>query len=233
MPPSIKPAIETFMADIALMDKRFNSNLSKLTKRLQGMPDTELIRTMQEANFFQEMVDAGYDNALDKLDGEYAKVLQEAIKEAKKRGVDVLSGASLEGLQTLQEIDYQRLIGMGEIHANNLRSQLFSAIYTGGTYADIVAGLGEANLATHQMNVMAYDSLKIFDDTARYKVFEGQDVRWTYVGPIDDRTRDACLNTAGNEPQKGYTEKEILSKKVETKFGTRGGFNCRHSWMVR
>ncbi|QDP53921.1 MAG: hypothetical protein Unbinned202contig1002_50 [Prokaryotic dsDNA virus sp.] len=230
MPPKITPAIETFMADIALMEKKFNADLAKLTKRLQGMSDTELIRTMQEANFFQEVIDAGYGDALNKLDGEYAKVLQEAVKEAKKRGVDVLGTASIEGLETLQELNYNRLIGMGEIYADNLKSQLFQSVYTGGTPADIIAGLGETNLATHQMNVLAYDSLKIFDDTARYKVFQGQDVRWTYVGPIDDRTRDACLNTAGNEPKNGYTEKEVNSS--DTPFGVRGGFNCRHSWMI-
>jgi hypothetical protein len=70
-----------------------------------------------------------------------------------------------------------------------------------------------------------------FDDIARHKVFEGEDIRWTYVGPIDDRTRDICMDTVSNEPDKGYTEAEVLAS--NTPFGDRGGFNCRHSWMVR
>ena len=37
--------------------------------------------------------------------------------------------------------------------------------------------------------------------------------------------------TKENEPKGGYTEEQVLS--LDTPFGFRGGFNCRHSWEVR
>lgn len=81
------------------------------------------------------------------------------------------------------------------------------------------------------MNVAVDTAIKTFDDTARYQVFKGQDVRWTYFGVLDDRTRDICRETIENEPAEGYTEEEVNNSK--TPFGFRGGFNCRHSWTLK
>ena len=228
--PNIQPAIDTFMADITLMEKGFDQDIRKMIKRMQGMSETELINTINQANFFQEMVDAGYGEALDKLDDEYTRVLQAAIKEARKRGIEPLTGASIEGLETLRDLDYKRLLGRAEAHADDLRSILFRGVYGGNSIQSISAALESTTLASHQLNVVAYDGLKIFDDTTRFKVFEGQDVRWTYIGPQDERTRDACKQTKADAPKNGYKEKDIPS---DTPIGIRGGFNCRHSWMVR
>ena len=81
------------------------------------------------------------------------------------------------------------------------------------------------------MNVAVNDGFRQFDNLARHKVFEGEDVRWTYVGPLDDVTRDECATTLGDEPDKGYTEAEVMASL--TPFGVRGGFNCRHDWMIK
>jgi len=62
-------------------------------------------------------------------------------------------------------------------------------------------------------------------------VFKGADVKWIYMGPQDAFTRDECQSTKDNEPKDGYTESEASSS--DTPFGTRGGFNCRHSWEIK
>ena len=112
-----------------------------------------------------------------------------------------------------------------------LKNNLFRGIYGNSSIAEITNSIRNTGLATHQLNVIAYDGIKIFDDMSRYKVFEGSDVRWTYVGPQDSQTRDECRATKDNEPSKGYTEEEVNSS--DTPFGVRGGFNCRHSWEVK
>ena len=108
---------------------------------------------------------------------------------------------------------------------------MFQNLYAGLPPNQIVSSLAGTELATYQLNVSTYTGIKTFDDMARYKVFEGTDVKWTYLGPLDDRTRDTCKNTINNEPKSGYTAEEVL--KLDTPFGTRGGFNCRHSWEVK
>ena len=158
-------------------------------------------------------------------------MLQAAIREGNKRGIPALAGASVESLEVLKDMDFERLLGRASIYSNELEIQLFIGVFGGANPKTISDKLINTRLARHQLNVVAYDGLKIFDDMARYKVFEGQDVKWVYIGPQDANTRDECRATKDNEPKEGYTESEGGSS--DTPFGVRGGFNCRHSWMVR
>ena len=111
------------------------------------------------------------------------------------------------------------------------QDRIFQNLYNGRSASDIVTLLSNTKLTDYQLNVAVDTSIKTFDDSARYKVFEGQDVRWTYFGVLDDRTRDICRETILNEPPEGYTEEQVLNSK--TPFGLRGGFNCRHSWTLK
>ena len=228
--PNVQPAVNTFTAEIKLLEESFERDLKALTVKLKKMTDTELIQATSQLNFFQEIIDRGYGDALDKFDGEYTKMLAVAVKEARKRGIDPLAGASVEGLQVLRDMDYERLLGGASVYASELQTQLFRGVYGGSSISQITSNLSGTSLASHRLNVMAYDGLKIFDDMSRYAVFKGADVKWTYIGPQDEFTRDECKATKFSEPKDGYTESEIPS---DTPFGTRGGFNCRHSWEIK
>ena len=229
--PNVQPAVDNFMAEITLLEESFEKDLKVLAGNLKKMSDTELIQATSQLNFFQEIIDKGYVSALDKFDGEYTKMLAAAVKEARKRGIDPLACASVEGLQVLRDMDYERLLGRASSYALDLQAQLFRGVYGGYSSSQITSNLSGTSLASHQLNVMAYDGLKIFDDMSRYAVFKGEDVKWTYIGPQDEFTRDVCQSTKANEPKDGYTESAASSS--DTPFGTRGGFNCRHSWEVR
>ena len=228
---SVQPAVDSFISNIQALEREFEKDVTKLTTRMAKMSDTQLISSVSQLNFFQELVDKGYGNALNSFDKEYEKMLAAAISEANKRGIPPLAGASVEGLEVLRDMDYKRLLGRAEMYANELQMQLFRGVYAGMSPSAIATSLESTTLATHQLNVVAYDGLKTFDDMARYKTFQGQDVRWIYVGPQDSATRPECQSTKDREPKKGYTESEASSS--DTPFGIRGGFNCRHSWMVK
>ena len=225
--PNVQPAVDRFINEIERLERKFEKDLNKLVVQLSRMSDTEVIRATRELNFFQELTNSGYGKALDNFDESYAVMLQAAIREGNKRGIPALAGASVESLEVLKDMDFERLLGRASIYSNELEIQLFGGVNP-KTISD---NLINTRLASHQLNVVAYDGLKIFDDMARYKVFEGQDVKWVYIGPQDANTRDECRATKDNEPKEGYTESEVGSS--DTPFGVRGGFNCRHSWMVR
>ena len=229
--PNVQPAVDAFIRDIERLEKKFEKDLDKLVIRLKKMSDTELIVASRELNFFQELIDKGYGKSLDNFESSYNEMLSAAIAEAKSRGIPVLAGASVESLEVLKDIDFERLLGRANIYSNELQTQLFRGIFGASSTKQITDSLLGTRLASHQLNVIAYDGLKIFDDMARYKTFQGQDVRWTYIGPQDANTRDECRATKDNEPKKGYTESEVGSS--DTPFGIRGGFNCRHSWQIR
>lgn len=229
--PSVQPAVDTFISEVQALERSFEKDIAKLTTRMARMSETELISSVSQLNFFQELIDKGYGSALNKFDTQYEKMLAAAIKEANKRGIPPLAGASVEGLETLRDIDYKRLLGRAEMYSNELQMKLFRGVYANMSPKAIAASLEGTTLASHQLNVVAYDGLKTFDDMSRYKTFQGQDVRWIYVGPQDSVTRPECQSTKDREPKKGYTESEASSS--DTPFGIRGGFNCRHSWMVK
>jgi hypothetical protein len=123
------------------------------------------------------------------------------------------------------------LLGSARAYSNRLTTSIFQNLYAGVSINNTISALEGIPLADYQLNTATYTSIKTFDDTARYKVFEGLNVKWTYFGPLDSKTRDTCRATKENEPKEGYTEEQVLSS--DTPFGFRGGFNCRHSWEVR
>ena len=227
----VQPAVDAFISEIQRADNKFKKDLNKVVSSFSKMSDTELINSMSQLNLLNEIGRSGYAEALGRLEGEYAKLLEGAIKEAEQRGVTALSGPGLQGLEVLKDLNTEMLLNQAGMYADTLKTQLFQNLYAGLPPNEIVSSLAGTELATYQLNVATYTGIKTFDDMARYKVFEGTDARWTYFGPLDDRTRDTCRNTINNEPKEGYTAEEVL--KLDTPFGIRGGFNCRHSWEVK
>ena len=151
--PNVQPAVDTFMAEITLIEESFEKDLKVLAGNLKKMSDTELIQANSQLNFLQELSDRGYGSALDKFDGEYTRMLAAAVKEARKRGIDPLAGASVEGLQVLRELDYERLLGRASSYALDLQAQLFRGVYGGSSISQITSKLSETKLASHQLNL--------------------------------------------------------------------------------
>tara|TARA_R100000655_G_scaffold55561_1_gene93613 strand:- start:5527 stop:6222 length:696 start_codon:yes stop_codon:yes gene_type:complete len=230
MPDNIDKTVESFMVQIKKIEDNLNNDLEKLAYKMKDMTDTELIRTTKQLNFLQELIDKGYGKEINNLMDEYDVLLANAVKEANKRGLVAVGSESVASLQQLKDLDTQVLLNRGKTHGDKLKSLLFRNIYSDASVAEIVRQLQETELATYQLNVAVSTGLRQFDDLSRYSVFKGLNVRWTYVGPQDKRTRPACESTHSNEPSEGYTEAQVNS--LDTTFGVRGGFNCRHQWMV-
>ena len=224
--------VATFMGQIQNIEKKLLNDLKQIAKGLDQLTDTELVAIARELDFFQELLDRGYTNAVNGLMEAYEGQVETIAKEAARRGISTVKGATVGQLQLLQDLEAENLLGKAATYANDLKDGLFKGIVSGERPSDIVNRLSETvNLKTHQLNVSVHDGIKQFDDLARHKVFEGEDVLWTYIGPLDDVTRQECQSTLSGEPAKGYTEAEVNASL--TPFGVRGGFNCRHSWMVK
>ncbi len=231
MPDSIDNAVNTFMANIKAIEDELQRDLEKLAYKMSQMTDTEILATTKKLNFLQELIDKGYGKELNNLMIEYDVLLAKSVLEANKRGIIPVGSERVEALQTLKDLDTETLLGRASAWSNEMKKSMFTSIYSGANIRSVVASIAETELATYQMNVAVNTGLRQFSDLSRYSVFRGQDVKWTYVGPQDDRTRDDCQSTHNNEPAIGYTEEQV-NNDTNTPFGVRGGFNCRHSWMV-
>ncbi len=223
--------VDRFISEIGTLESSFNSNLSRVVDGLSGLSDRQLIDAIGQLNLFDELINAGYGDALNNLENGYGELLQDSIALAQSRGIAFTVGEGLQGLQTLQELKTAELLGKAQEHSTTLTNLIFENLYNGRPSNEVVDLLSQTKLADYQLNVAVDTAIKTFDDTARYQVFKGQDVRWTYFGVLDDRTRDICRETIENEPPEGYTEEEVNN--LKTPFGFRGGFNCRHSWTLK
>jgi len=224
--------VNRFMSQIRNIENKLLDDLKAIAKGMDKLTDTELVAIARELDFFQELLNKGYTNAVNGLMEAYEGKIEDIAKEATRRGIATIQSATIEQIQLLQDLEAESLLGKATTYANDLKDGLFKGIVSGESPSQIVARLGDTiKLETHQLNVAVQDGIRQFDDVARHKVFENEDVRWTYVGPLDATTRDECQSTLSGEPAKGYTEAQVNSS--NTPFGVRGGFNCRHSWMIK
>ncbi len=98
------------------------------------------------------------------------------------------------GAETLKDLNTAQLLGQARGFSDRLTSSIFQNLYGGVSINDTIDAIGNIGLADYQLNTSVYTSIKTFDDLARYKVFEGIDVKWTYFGPLDSKTI-SYLNT--------------------------------------
>lgn len=226
--------IDSFLNNIETLESSFNNNLENLVKGLSGLSDTQLLNAIGQLNLFDELIEGGFGDALNNLENGYNQMLQDAINLANQRGVIVSLGAGLQGLETLKDLQTAELLGRARNHSETLTRLLFQNLYAGTSQKEIIEQLRGTKLKDYQLNTLVDTSIRTFDDSARYKVFEGQDVKFEYLGPLDGKTRPECRETLLNQKSNfsdGFTEKQVLSSK--TPFGLRGGFNCRHQWTVK
>ena len=233
MPDNIDNTVNSFMTQVKKIEDSLRNDLEKLAYKMNDMTDTELLLTTKRLNFLQELVDKGYGKQVNNLMSEYDTLLSEAAKEAKIRGIVPMRTETVEAIQTLKDLDTEKLLGRAKAWGDEMKSLMFTNIYGGASIRDTITAMGEINLASHQLNVAVNTGLRQFSDFSRYNVFKGEDVKWIYVGPDDGVTRPKCQNTllnSKNNLNKGFSESEVGDS--GTPFGVRGGYNCSHSWMV-
>ena len=97
--------VETFASQIGKLETALFADLNKIAQRLDSLSDTELITVIRELNFFQELLDRGYEEAVNGLMDAYEGQLSSIVKEARDRGIRTIKGATVEQLDLLQEFD--------------------------------------------------------------------------------------------------------------------------------
>ena len=168
--------VNRFMSQIRNIENKLLDDLKAIAKGMDKLTDTELVAIARELDFFQELLDRGYTNAVNGLMEAYEGKIEDIAKEAAKRGITTIQGATIEQIQLLQDLEAESLLGKATTYANDLKDGLFKGIVSGESPSQIVARLGDTiKLETHQLNVAVQDGIRQFDDVARHKVFENED----------------------------------------------------------
>ena len=114
--------------------------------------------------------------------------------------------------------------------ASHIRNEVVKGIQAGLTPDMILQNVTSSSISSRQMQTLVNTTLNSYSRTVTSAMMDiaPKDTLYHYIGPVDDKTRDKCLQMASAGR---ITKKEILS------FGSEvlvegGGFNCRHKWEV-
>ena len=136
-------------------------------------------------------------------------------------------------IQLLIEMDIEVWDAYLPYLSAEMKQQIILGAYSGLTAAEIVANIGSATLTGTQVATHITTSLNNYSRSINLLMMEEspKETLYQYVGPIDGRTRDICLEFASAGE---LTQSEIMKLRggqESLSFG--GGYNCRHAWEER
>ena len=115
--------------------------------------------------------------------------------------------------------------------SGHIRNQVVNGVSAGLTADMIIERVAQSSISNAQMQTLVNTTLNTYSRTITNQMMENAPAttKYVYVGPVDDRTRDECLDMAAEGE---ITESEILTKFGEAVLADGGGFNCRHKWEI-
>lgn len=254
----IEQTLDVFQDSLVKVQAKFFGDLATVYSNLSDLSEVQLLKATREISLFELLLKSGYTDSVKILQKQYDAQIKGIMAHAKTKGVPVerVSFDLIEGLKNLElENTFRSAAGF----SMEIKQEMFASLVAGEptevAINSIIDKLGPSErivdgklvkkpgqLASHQARVAANDSIRNFISATRRKTFEKDDtVRWEYVGPISDNTRDACMETLSDPRQdKGWTLDEIDAHSSVTfadgssvSFIDRGGFNCQHDWHVK
>ena len=114
--------------------------------------------------------------------------------------------------------------------ASELKNILNSATISGMQSSDILNQVTAASSASGQRAILN-TRLNTYSRVATNTMMKDapKNTKYIYVGPVDDRTRDECLDMASAG---ALTEADIISTFGNAPLVDGGGINCRHKWEI-
>ena len=227
-------ASENFMSALGGIQNKLNDQLPTLAGRLSRLSDDELAILARELDFFQELNRLGFSNALNDLMNEYDNTASKVFEQARSRGLQV-QVATAQNLELIKELDATTLLGRARDFSSRYKSELLRGVIAGESGRQIANRLTTTlgtELTSANLNLIVNDSFAKFSNSATFKAFADEpQTRYRYVGILDNKTRDICREVLeDSQNSQGYTMEEIFDLPVG--FDDRGGFNCRHDWVV-
>ena len=206
---------------------------------------TEQVQLAAQLDFFKELQGAGFSKVLDTLEQGYADIIKD-VASKKVRGIDVLA---LEDLQLISDLDGASLLRSGEAYSYQFKSRLFKGLIQGENIRQMLSDFRIPEFK-YNWNITALTTAEDeFHSIATAKIWADEpEARFKLEGVLDDRTRCECAAVLRNQPENGFTKKEIDNGEAtkivkehcpkvspesqEYTWRMRGGFNCRHRWEV-
>ena len=115
--------------------------------------------------------------------------------------------------------------------SGNIRTQVVRGLQAGMTALEITEGVVSSSISNAQMQTLVNTTLKSYSRQVTNQMMSvaPKTTKYVYIGPVDEKTRDECLQMASAGR---LTLDQIKSQFGEAVLVDGGGFNCRHKWEI-
>jgi hypothetical protein len=225
----IRDLIDTRSGQYARAFSSFNQSVVTLVDGLlsRGITPDELVRVLGATDFRALAESSGFGKALSQMGTAYAEVLANTI------GRHPVAESQLVALQSFTRDSF---LAKASAMPEQLKGELIKTVLGGGRTSDVEKNLAafiknaeagsKAALANAQTE--AATALSTFSRAVGYEMAKQDppDTEYLYEGPLDDITRDICLEMAAA----GALTLAEIEEQFPGAFIDGGGWNCRHSW---
>ena len=166
-------------------------------------------------------------NKLKKATAVYANAHRNVLSST--IGFGKVDGSILTGLARLNEQLFDGSIV--RVISGHIRTQVVKGVQAGLSLTEIADNIVDASISNAQMQTLVNTSLNSYSRqvTNQMMSIAPKTTKYVYIGPVDGRTRDECLDMASAG---ALTLDQILTQFGEAVLIDGGGFNCRHKWEI-
>ena len=111
--------------------------------------------------------------------------------------------------------------------SGNIKTQVVKGLQAGMSATQIIENVSSASISNAQMQTLVNTTLNTYSRQVTNQMMDiaPKTTKYVYIGPVDEKTRDECLDMASAGR---LTLDQIVSQFGEAPLVDGGGFNCRH-----
>ena len=225
--------LDFYNKEIQNIQQQLIDKLDNLVVGLGRVSDTELMQIAKQIDFFDEMEKLGFTKLMNRVGKTFDDEIARVFAELSKRELGQVSAASIDALRELKNFEMTYLTNGVRQYSDQLKTAMLRGIITGESNIQIMNNINTTfgvgtYISSSETSFLINDAFSRFSNASRAKAFEEfPEVKFKYIGPSDDKTRDVCKRALQEPP---LTREEIDALGY-IDFTNRGGYNCRHDWV--
>ena len=215
------------MRELDQFKKEYASLVRRMTdaafQLLQAGQSREAVLLILASNDFKSTIknDKAFKQSFDQLDGMHVKALRKM-----QRFADI-QPSTLQALTLINKSVF--MDKLSDDIANAIKGNLANGILGGLSKEEMIANI-ELDMRPDQIDTLVTTALSNYTASVNAVMADQMpnNTGYVYVGPVDKKTRQICLDIMAAGPM---TQKQI-DERFPGAFISRGGYNCRHQWNI-
>ena len=227
--------VTPFQTEITAIEARFLLEVDALLNRLSSLSKEEQLILLREIDFMTRLNTQGLDKVLGKMSSAMTAEVGKLSKMYAAQGLAVT--ANFTPIGALVQEDMALFLSQYEHYAKGIKQSLIQGVVASTPTKVLTKQLttmSGGTLSSRNSYFILQETYARFDGAVKATIFEDKKdiARWEYLGDIDNRNRDSCAAVLAQGGSWTMDEINAGEAHPEIDFVSRGGFNCRHDWVL-